>query len=427
MQINSKLFEAYQEIKGLYAIVVQSLADVESSNSTKLFYNSDYDLIYPWLWPGAHSTSPQYDRAGRNIFSLLMHCHKSVNFKICFTVPSILEFLDTVEHRFAHFIRISDSRDYAAEIISAFQASRAQPRDLAQESSEGERLKRYIGNLQLGSHNTNLRKVVSLFNNGVLSLAHEHTNIRPQTRDPFSPINHEISKEYLDIYDRMKRKRGRTDTRPDADKMFHYKVDSWNIAFRLINSFSREQEFLYVCRPQIRSYFGSFDDQSVHSRNPLVPLYQLFAAFQTPENSEKVTEIQDFLRDARARFLDITNHIERKNDHDPQAFSQYFQRQIGWVQDTFVRPLVGHDFNASSNPELADRETADKAIDGPYSSVTRIDEFRDRLRYDATQLKVAAHAIADIAPLIVEDRLLEPYNLSNDARVQQILQTLNID
>lgn len=413
----------FRELKN---IIAHALTDFTETTTKKIFYNVDYDLIYPWLWPGAPTKSYQYDLVGRNIFSIFTKMNEKVEFKVCFTVPSILEFLDTIEHRYSHYSRLSESRFAATKIFEAFKSYTS--RDFAAETAEGAKLKSYISDLHLGAEATNLRRVVTLFERNILSLAHEHVEMYDYLPIKRNSLNNDVKSEYQKTFERMRLIRGQQDDRPLDDKLFHYKVDSWNIAFRLINQIVTDKEFAYVCRPTIRQFFQNPEDQSIHSRHPMVLLYQLYAALAAPANARISVETRDFLEDACARIAMVINRLEKMNAPDLEALSEYSRDRIDEFNDLFVRPLL-HDYNQGGKEiEISELpRIREQAALRPYVSITSPDGFRDRFKQSADCLKQAAHALADVAPLIVDERLLEPYDLSNNPRVREILRTLQID
>lgn len=78
-------------------VLIHLLSDIDQDTRKSIIYNFDYNLIYPAIWPRSETKDPQYDLIGRNIFSLVPHYAAAIPFKICITVPSALELLDTIE------------------------------------------------------------------------------------------------------------------------------------------------------------------------------------------------------------------------------------------------------------------------------------------------------------------------------------------
>ena len=408
------------EFRQMKFVLAHALSDISSSSSKAIYHTCDYDLIYPWLWPGADTKSPQYDLTGRNIFALFPRYHQHVDFRICFTVPSILEFLDTIEHRYANYTRLSESGDDAEKILSAFKAYMS--RDFDEESSEGVRIKSFILNLKLGSEDTNLRKVMSLFRRNVFTLAHEHLDIASLVS-----WNQRVQDEYRRIFAKMDHSRSPSDPRPIDDKQFHYKVNSWNIAFRLVNATLRDHEITHVCRETIRNYYPG-NESEFYSRHPLVLLYQLYALLRSAGKDNIREEANDFLRDAAVQISSLIVALEKSNADHANKLTSYLRDRIDEVHNKFARPLF-YDYN-NGGKILDAREIQrmrEEAALGVYRSITTADGFRDRFKQGAQVLRQAAHELADVAPVIVDSRLLEPYELANNPRVNEILRSLSID
>lgn len=400
-------------------VISHVLSDLEIAGSKQVVYNFDYNLLYPWLW--RHVVDPKdshYDLIGRNIFALYPTYSSDTAFVACFTVPSILELLDTLEHQHERSEHLASSTGDIDNIINAFKIASSPEFDV--ESDSGRKIDRILNTLPFSNENMRLNQLLVGFRNKQFTVAH-HLFDNATLRAALPSIKQDCGK----LFDRMKQRRSLTDNRRLEDKMFHYKVDCWNIAFRLINDFVGDKEVSYVCRQAIRDYYPGNTGQ-FHSRHPLVPMYHLYSLLLAPNHSNKHNESVDFFVDALRTIRECVTVIEAANDN-LSNISFYWREKIDDAYNRFIRPLFSDYSDDARGIHMKEYELRRReARYGDYKSILTTDGFRDRFKQRAESFKNLATEVVDLHPEITSDRLLEEYDLSQNPRVSEIFKKFNL-
>jgi hypothetical protein len=344
-----------------------------------------------------------------------------VPFKICITVPSALELLDTIEHRLSQYSRLSESPEEAQRFIDAFK--KLDSRSFDEETIEGRKVMSLIAKTSAAGDNTRLTEFVSLFERGILSFVHEHMD-----KPDLISKNHEIESEYSRIFHLMDQRRSRNDTRSIDDRQFHYKVDSWNIAQYLVNQQDGKKEVDFVCRQTIRNYYPGETGQ-LYSRHPMVPMYHLYALFRpVPPVASIQNEASEFLKDAQITISKLVKDLEPYAGYTVSQLTEYTKSRIDDVYNKFIRPLFYRNYsNGGQAISVQDLARMRKEVHlTTYTSITSPEGFRDRFKQGAEGLKAAAQEVVKILPEITSDRLLEEYDLSGNPRIDEIRRKLNL-
>jgi len=397
-------------------VLIHLLADLKQSDDKTVLYNIDYNLLYPFLWPGQKSNDFWYDTVGRNLFSLHAEYFADSNFKLLFSIPSLLELLDSIEHRMARLNKLMKSRDTVDEITRAYNRLREKRFEL--DDSDAQRIKRYLLSLHIPRGNGNLDAFNKMLETKKIELVSDYFD-----SDAIRAANAAHANSTDRVFQKMNQIRARDDGREQEHREFHYYVDAWNIGLYNLNLIQNEKELNHVCRGRIRTFYPQKFGQK-YSRHPLVPLYRQYSlALASNLGGALDIESRAFLVDAVRRISDITEDIK-----SIEKFSQlpdYVRSKIDEVYDKFVRPLY-FEYSLSADNIGKGRKMIDEEEIKHFASITTEEGFRDRFQQESEGMTKMAKAVVDVRPEILNTRLLEDYKLGNNPRVEAIKRQLKL-
>ena len=391
------------------------LADMDAFNEQKVIYNFDFSLLYPYLFPSAESKHPQYESVGRNIFALLTAYHNNCGFRPVFSLPSLLELLDVLAHRIDRIESLISDRSRIKRISSDL-------KDIFKEDSDHDMIKKarirsILINLRVSPGNGGLSKFFDMLNKNQIKTLLDYT-------DPGQFSHNEFKQTQEKILNKMSSVRSQDDGRDYEDRMFHYRVDTWNIAASLWSERISNIEIDHICRGAVSQFFPR-EKRSLYSRSPVVPLVRLYSLLRASPEGNIQTEAKAF---TSLGYHDL-NKAVRLIEHvtDIQKLTPVERDEIDRVYNQYLRPLF-YDYSTDKGGILPDKaqELIKEMEMERYKSVLTEEGLRDRFLADADDIRNTAQRLVNQNPMIIEERLLTDYNLDNNPRVLAIRKRLEI-
>lgn len=377
----------------------------------KILYSFDFSLLHPYIFPSTHGKDHQYDAMGRSIFSILPAYANACGFVPVFSTPSLLELLDSLEHRYNRIHNLLRSDSSLSRIRSRLKASIDDVGELYGENQS--ELARFLSSLRLNDkQHDSLNLFLGLFANKKISMIRDHI-------DPIEIKRlHVQHKSLFDlIFRNMEKERGAKDSREYKDKEFHYRVDSWNLTMALLSKYFRDVEVDHVCRGGI-SKFVPNDFKREFTRHPLIPMIRLLSLLRASEDDHLQDEANAFVR-LGAR--DLSEALKLVEAHPIGHLTSEERNEISRVYDKYIRPMY---FDYSRPDGAVDIHKAIEEIRemerSKYKSITTVDGLREMFMADADDIKRSAHVIVETNPDIMNSRVLEDYSLEKSPRIDEI-------
>ncbi|UWR57090.1 hypothetical protein [Phaeobacter inhibens] len=408
---NDDILKKFHMARRTYA---HALSDLENGEKEKI-YTFDFSLLHPFIFRSTSSKDVQYDTLGRSIFSLLPIYSNITGFKSTLSTPSALELLDSLEHRLERLNRLAGSTKQLGSITDEFKSAFESTGDLTEEQIS--KLSRTISSLRLNDSHSSMGQLLELFQEKKITLLRDHidpSNLRQFRR---------VSKEKFDAaYARMEAKRGKFDGRNTEDRNFHYKVDCWNLIISLYSRELEQFEIDHICRDGISKFLVTPQDRKF-TRHPHVALLRLISLLRASELGNIEKEAAAF---SKFGFRDLDQAMAMLQSEEIENLTNEESSELNRVWNKYGRPLY---FDYSSKNGAVDVNQAMKAIrdmeNNKYRSITTKEGLSEMFRADAEDIKKTAETVLEISPDILETRVLDDYELSDDPRIDQIRRKFN--
>ena len=390
------------------------MSDIDHYHTSRVVYTFDFNLLFPFLFPGSPSKHKTYDRIGKNTFSLLARHHTSVGFRPSLTVPSLLELLDVLAHRKERISLAANSNGGLKRLSESLKREFTASGDVPEDRVKG---------LRATLQTLRTEKPGHPFETFVEMLRREQiTTLRRQV-DPEMFRSKDFRDQYALVLERMQKARSSSDDRRIDDRDFHYRVDSWNLAVALASRRYPSVEIDHVCSPRLSQHLPQ-GLQTERSRHPYVALIRLYSLYAASSQGEIKKEAHEFVRYG-AKDLEGARGILR-SVNDPGSLSLVERDRVDQVYNRYIRTLH-RDF---SEGPLEDRwhEDQDWLRDSAaqYPSVLTEDGLRARFEVEEAALKRSAERLVELQPVVLDERLLGDYDLANNSRVAQVRRSLGL-
>ena len=381
----------------------------------KVLYTMDFNLLYPFLFDNKNKAHPVSDLVGRNIFTLLSTYHSSAGFVPVLSVPSLLELFDVISHQVEDLNRLLNSSNSMRSVWTSMRQEFIERGTLSDDRSLS--LRESIRTLRILERNEKFADLQRMLDQDQITTLRDHVDSSIFSTDEFRKL-------FDEIYGRMRPSRSLRDKREFDDKVFHYTVDSWNLAAAALSNHYNNFEIDHVCRPGISQFLPS-GLQTRRSRHPYVVLIRLYSLFMSPSEGDILQESESF---TRRGVVEVNECINIMSDISSiNQLSVIERNHIDHVYNKYIRHLLMDFEKIDQSKKWKDvRKAIDEEVDGRYISITTEEGLRERFKADAENLKNSARKIIESRPQLFDDRLLGEYNLDNNPRVQKIMKKLDL-
>lgn len=410
---NSSLSIARQTFSEFLRHYEYALADDMQSVRGKVAYNFDFSLLYPYTFRAGRTNNQNFDSVGRNIFSLLYQYPQSTGFVPSISLPSTVEFLDVLAHRVDRLEKYAKSPDRLRDTVSAFRSIVRDRNGI--NSNAMQHVRSVVAGLNITSSNEGISRFLEMYNSRTINLLDES-------------IIHDIhkSKFFKDIFDdvleNMSSKRGKDDPRSYEDRMFHYRVDAWNIAVAVCSTKEQDIEINHVTRGGI-SKFLPIEERGVVARNPFVPFVKMVALAKVPIGENLQDNSHDFMEVACRNIGESVKILESaKSTSDIRWFKQ---QEIDEIYNKYIRVMYrDYEFDRDGrNLEEVEGNIKDFEV-SKYASIFTEKGLKERFHADVEAIKKTAREVGGVTSDQIDERLLSDYGLDNNPRVAEIRKKL---
>jgi hypothetical protein len=388
--------------------VITVLIDDQSyGKRNKLLYNIDFALLFPYLWGVNPPSVPPFKPYGRRIFEILTEAPKlQPDFQLVFTGPSFWELMDSIYHQVVHFERFEYSAQSHHEII----LKKANSTDWKDTLIKSGMAVDELEVLSASGYNERVklpvRRAIELI----------QTKSVLKGLGDFIPEKKEIRSLYVgafnELVERMYQQRNSIDTRPPADSMFHYKVDTANvIASAAINVNRTDTKLLFATEPGFINRYCPND-----GRNPLVPVYWISGMLLKRDGY--ITSEEHFFRTMLERAKEIKSMLNHVSDIS--SVVGFVRKEIMDFFGKYVIPLR----NVKPGGHQIDTAEHDKEIF--HEMLTNQKKFESRFSEAQEELIIGAKHLAGLQPHLLEDGLTDVMNAENDDIVRRIRRKLKL-
>ncbi|MCC5611573.1 hypothetical protein LC612_33740 [Nostoc sp. CHAB 5834] len=388
---------------------LQVLADMDHAQKERVIYSFDFSILHPYIFGPMGPLDSHYDAVGRNIFSLIGSYKRSLSFIPAMSVPSLLELIDQLAHRAEKFVNLSESREKLNSFISNFREQVKNDR-LVATSSDLDPLS-FLLSIKLTQNAEHLSNFIKMMKSNTIEQLSENIDI-----ELFQTA--EFKKVYNESFDKMFRKRSKTDNRDFNDKVFHYRVDSWNIASAVISKNDPSVEIDHVCSDKPGEVLASVSE---FARSPVVPGISLYALLRTPSEGYVRPEAEEFIQMGARELCDELKRLTNRVNVGEMSFTQ--REEIDRLYDKYIRPVFA-DYSRSNISEA--HATIRELENNRYASITTEEGLRDRFRADADNTRNVAISFLEESKITLDDKLLTSYTLNGNARIDEIKRKLGL-
>ncbi|WP_394693137.1 hypothetical protein [Hyphobacterium sp.] len=413
LDVKATLIKEFSDFQKLYEY---AYADTVDPKSDSVIYTHDFDLLYPYIF-GIGKESKEFDILGQNIFTLGDNYFSNAGYSTVFTIPSLLELLDALDHRYERMNRLINSRIEVQKLkhsLSNLNTIRGE-----NNASDFREILIALKALKASDASPNLIRLISMFENRKVSLLHDHI-------DPSGLHNSDFySARFEAIFESMYDARSKRDNREEIDKRFHYTVDSWNIELSIRSTRMDSVQIDHVCRPGISRFFPD-DFRAQCSRHPYVPMIKLYSLYRASSDGDIIAESASFIRHGIKSL-----HNKHQLLSDPlldnlSALTEYEKDDIDRVYNEYIRPLRGNYGQSKLNISGDDLASIIEKELAKYDSVTTEKGLRERFEYNAVEIKRSAHTFVESHPELIDEKILGQYSLDECPRVNEIRKNLGL-
>lgn len=411
-QVRAEVLRDFQHFKQYY---IHLASDLPQFSQRKVIYSIDFSLLYPYLFKRKSAPKSNYDQVGTNIFSLLSTYHGSAGFSPAMSIPSLLELIDVLAHRIENFQELENSRERLSELNQRIRRQ-FEARDNL-DAEHVEKLEELLSGFRPSASNPNLNSFCKMLDRNHVAKLRYHV-------DPKIFHGKEFNDIYNQILDRMTKSRSIDDPRKVDDKNFHYKVDSWNLAAAELSHRSLSYEIDHVCRPGLSKFLGQ-SSQTEHSRHPYVALIRLYSLFVASSDGDLNKEAEVFCHYGVKELTEAQNVLE--NVSSISQLSMIEKERLETIYNRYIRHLH-MEFPETEQDEqwkMLQEQLKDE-FSGRYKSILTEEGLREKLKADSIAVKDQAKSILSSHPVLLDERLLGDYDLSDNPRVAAIRKTLDI-
>lgn len=265
-------------------------------------YNIDFSMLYPLLFNTVPSGSKKFklDLKGMMNRILDMESCKGL-YSLIISGPTYYEFLDQLEH-IRHDLQVG-----IPNILNRYS------KDIVKEDwlINSEQLLERLSIFSSDGYNKTIEKPVSLLRNYV------NSGLISGIGDFFkSPSNSEMEKikpVYDDLVSESKSYRLQQDReqRPDADSIFHYKMDAINVCLSLLYAMHNTEVPLFVTPTGLNIKNCDFGNIA-WGRRPSVPLFLRNVA--SLKNNGAISSMSKYFIDADKMTTELLESLKKYND-----------------------------------------------------------------------------------------------------------------
>lgn len=261
-------------------------------NNTPTYYNVDFSIMFPYLFPTNPDTASDFLVSGKEVFETLLNINDAdVPFKLAFTGASFWELLDLINHHIQFWknksqckVTIQDDLDSIRSKIDRKEISFDKATDILVNSGYPIRILEAITTDGFDHHVVNpLMSIQKLFRNNKIFSNLGDADLPPNPNKFYASYKYQFSRHFEDMlsdrYDRSKRS--------PADRAFHYSVDAANWALSESNNIRNDVKFLYATPVK---YIMNKSHSSPNVRSPLVPAYLINASILRKQGLFRDTE-----------------------------------------------------------------------------------------------------------------------------------------
>lgn len=336
----------------------------EAKEYEGVFYNVDFSILYPYLFPEATAAIPEFLPSGREIFSLLRRAADvDLSFELAFTGASFLELIDAINHQrqFWHMARGMQERPTLEELqkkIDKPDVTFEQARTILINNDYAlKELELALSERGLDRHvTTPLKKAADLFRPGGL-LHGIGSSLLPQSKSFWT----EYGENYENVLSDMLRRRRDRQARPPNDRKFHYSVDSANAA--LSNTCNRNSKRrLYFATPDTYTRLRALRSTGTKDnfgRHPLVPAYRISGEVLRRENYFRDTE--RYLSQGIRLVEYLKTSLEHVNDLGEATSME--RRGVRDLMDDYMEPLKNTKPGSDDKSPISSKEGLVAAIE----------------------------------------------------------------
>lgn len=404
----------HSRIKTMQEVFSYMLSDYETLFRNKVYYNMDFSLLFPYLFPNSTSAIPHFIASGKKIFSMLSKLNSvDLNFKLVFTGASLWELIDAIDHQVFFWKNKRESKTERANLekireeIASPEVSLDRAKDIIIDKGYTLREIEVLTKKGYSKHITQpIKKIEQLFKtdsilNGVGEFIQTSEVLENGYREDFEFVYNNM----------LKKRKERSRTRGKSAKEFHYKVDASNIA--LCNSYnSNNSNMLNFTTIMSLSYIDEKLLKDAHTRklngrHPLVPY--CFVSAKLLQNNYYFSNLHDFIKEGLI-YADNVNKIMEKRQN-VENMTQMEKNKLADFLGYFISPLMNPD---EPNEDLLKNK---EILIDILKKAKHLDE-----KYEEAEETLKAHGpkLTSYASDLLKDDLVSGVDLDNDVIVNKL-------
>lgn len=388
-----------------------------SNSKNPLYYNVDFSIMFPYLFPTNPDTASDFLVSGKQIFETLLKIKTAkVPFRLAFSGASFWELVDLINHNFQFWRNRSQARATIQDDIDSLK-SKINPREVSFEDATNILVdsgypKRYLEAISTEGFSqhveTPLLKAKKLFKDGDLfsSLGDKVTGtpkFYSSYKDKYSAF---LTKMLEGRYDRS--------TRSPADREFHYSVDTANWALCVTNNKENEMKFLYATPVK---YIMDKSQDGLNCRSPLVPAYLINSNLLLQKGLFRDEE--HYINNGFLLAINLKKSLDATKG-DISKFTSYEIEELRLLNEYYLKPLNSTDVQSTDTGVIKTKEDILNLLDLGSKKLTEAAENAK------SNILASAGEVISCALDTMNEELVRTIDLHKNKIIKKIANNLKI-
>ncbi|MEO0694506.1 MAG: hypothetical protein AAFY84_00275 [Pseudomonadota bacterium] len=428
---NSQSKQQLRHLVTLSNAVTTVFQDLQAAQKgIEVLYNIDFSLISGFISLHPHAAhefergqsipsqlqlqSRDMDLIGSSVFSLLHHYAEDNPFKATISLATILELQKSLFDLSDQFAKQAMSTSHVDRLEREIEEIYSKNGDFIESKDAVARIRRASALLPDRRHTEELDHLISLLERGVLRGLGDYyapAEIRNVTADAKALSGR--------IFDYLNTNRRRSYGEIEVDFNFRNRIDAVNIAFsHALSNSDPEGQVSFVGPVFNKLQRSSLAHAMEFRRNPLAPFLWMNALdINTTEHqssSERVGEGLEYLEMMYTRVRECINYLESVDSYSELSTPK--QREVVAFHEQYYHPIMTH-----VTDKRADLD-ADLARIKNFFEEGR--DVRKSLQEAQESVSTKARQFAELTPDIIDEDILDAYDLHKDLKVKELLAAL---